>query len=330
MPQINSGKSPPWVSGEIVTAAGLNGMIDSATLDPSAITAQTNLATLTGDEYSLIVDTAGVLKKTQLKNIGDAGTDIKTDNIFGSTINGTLIIQPNGTTSSLNLQGGSAGATGIISLYSKDVSISAVASLDSSGTLTVVSGTGGTTFTSGGTTLFNSKVSFNATSSLGLPVGTTAQRPATPATGDTRFNTTTAKLEFYNGTSWISLNEVNTGTYSLYEIFEEAIPYSGSGSFFTSSTFTKPSNEIWEFRVELRTPQGYTNGGSFGWYKWYINGSVVRDFYTSDQNSTWIVGAGTALTSTSLLIAHHTWSIANWGGFNGDKFRIYKYKPTIA
>jgi len=210
MPQINNGKSPPWVSGEIVTAAGLNGMIDSATLDPSAITAQSNLATLTGDEYSLIVDTAGLLKKTQLKNIGDAGTDIKTDNIFGSTINGTLIIQPNGTTSSLNLQGGSAGVAGAISLNAKDVSITASASFDSSGTFTVVSGTGGTTFTSGGTTLFDSKVLFNVTSSVGLPVGTTAQRPATPATGDFRFNSTTTDAEVYNGSAWESFNPVES------------------------------------------------------------------------------------------------------------------------
>lgn len=35
-----------------------------------------------------------------------------------------------------------------------------------------------------------------------LPVGTTAQRPATPVTGMMRVNTTTVKLEYYNGSAW--------------------------------------------------------------------------------------------------------------------------------
>ena len=35
-----------------------------------------------------------------------------------------------------------------------------------------------------------------------LPVGTTAQRPATPAAGMTRYNSTTSQMEYYNGTAW--------------------------------------------------------------------------------------------------------------------------------
>ena len=42
----------------------------------------------------------------------------------------------------------------------------------------------------------------SATGGLFLPVGTTAQRPASPATGQIRFNTTTGSVETYNGTSW--------------------------------------------------------------------------------------------------------------------------------
>ena len=42
----------------------------------------------------------------------------------------------------------------------------------------------------------------SATGGLYLPVGTTAQRPASPATGQMRFNTTTSSVETYNGTSW--------------------------------------------------------------------------------------------------------------------------------
>jgi hypothetical protein len=39
---------------------------------------------------------------------------------------------------------------------------------------------------------------------LQYPAGTTAQRP-TPTTGMMRFNTTTARMEFYNGSAWVSM-----------------------------------------------------------------------------------------------------------------------------
>lgn len=42
----------------------------------------------------------------------------------------------------------------------------------------------------------------STTGGMYLPAGTTAQRPAAPATGMMRFNTTTGLLETYNGSSW--------------------------------------------------------------------------------------------------------------------------------
>jgi len=45
----------------------------------------------------------------------------------------------------------------------------------------------------------------NDTGFLQLPAGTTAQRPASPQAGMTRFNTTINSIEVYNGVSWISL-----------------------------------------------------------------------------------------------------------------------------
>ena len=42
----------------------------------------------------------------------------------------------------------------------------------------------------------------STTGGLFLPKGTTAQRPASPATGQMRFNTTTGSVETYSGTSW--------------------------------------------------------------------------------------------------------------------------------
>jgi hypothetical protein len=44
-----------------------------------------------------------------------------------------------------------------------------------------------------------------ATDYLQIPTGTTAQRPGTASAGYIRFNTTTTKLEAYDGSSWIDV-----------------------------------------------------------------------------------------------------------------------------
>jgi hypothetical protein len=44
-----------------------------------------------------------------------------------------------------------------------------------------------------------------ATDYLQIPTGTTAQRPGAASAGYIRFNTTTTKLEAYDGSSWIDV-----------------------------------------------------------------------------------------------------------------------------
>ena len=44
----------------------------------------------------------------------------------------------------------------------------------------------------------------NDTGFLGLPVGTTAQRPVSPATGYTRVNSSTSALEVYFNSTWVN------------------------------------------------------------------------------------------------------------------------------
>jgi len=48
----------------------------------------------------------------------------------------------------------------------------------------------------------NGIVSINTTTGLIIPVGNTAQRPSPGATGTVRFNTTTSRVEVYDGTEW--------------------------------------------------------------------------------------------------------------------------------
>lgn len=51
-------------------------------------------------------------------------------------------------------------------------------------------------------------VTVGTTGALQISVGTTAERPATPAAGFIRYNTTTNLIEYYDGENWISSNSV--------------------------------------------------------------------------------------------------------------------------
>lgn len=46
------------------------------------------------------------------------------------------------------------------------------------------------------------------TSALKLPVGSTAQRPATPQLGHMRYNTNVNGVEAYNGFGWVGITSV--------------------------------------------------------------------------------------------------------------------------
>ena len=50
---------------------------------------------------------------------------------------------------------------------------------------------------------------FDSVASLDLPSGTTAQRPASPAAGMIRYNTTVSDTEYYDGAAWRSISDSN-------------------------------------------------------------------------------------------------------------------------
>ncbi len=59
----------------------------------------------------------------------------------------------------------------------------------------------------------------SSTGYFDLPAGTTAERPVSPPTGATRYNTSTGSIEFYNSTTWVSTNlipVVNSVTGTIY------------------------------------------------------------------------------------------------------------------
>ena len=51
-----------------------------------------------------------------------------------------------------------------------------------------------------------------STGAFDMPTGTTAQRPGSANSGQTRFNSTTGSLEFYDGNAWVSTNLIPTIT----------------------------------------------------------------------------------------------------------------------
>tara|TARA_R100000231_G_scaffold95345_1_gene71526 strand:- start:680 stop:1312 length:633 start_codon:yes stop_codon:yes gene_type:complete len=106
---------------------------------------------------------------------------------------------------------------------------------------------------------FTGEVVHNYTSALRLPVGTTAQRPGSPATGDIRFNSTTTEAEIFNGTiftsvgggagatgggndEWVFENDRNVT--QNYEISANKHAHSVSPTINSGVTITVPSGAI--------------------------------------------------------------------------------------
>ena len=73
----------------------------------------------------------------------------------------------------------------------------------------------------------------SGTDAITLPIGTTAQRPASPVVGMMRYNTSQTMLETYNGTSWAYSPPIITNGLALYLDAAEPASYSGTGSTWT-------------------------------------------------------------------------------------------------
>jgi len=95
------------------------------------------------------------------------------------------------------------------------------------------------------------------TTALTIPVGTTAQRPGTPAVGMMRFNTTSGFLEVYDGTEWDSLKTAfvaTGGTVSDSDGYRYHT-FTSSGNFVVSAGSSA---------VDILTVAGGGGGGSGG------------------------------------------------------------------
>lgn len=97
------------------------------------------------------------------------------------------------------------------------------------------------------------------TGGVTIPSGTTEQRPSSPSQGQTRFNTTTSKFEYYSGSSWVEFLSptnatfVGTGALKLPQISGAAVSSPTAGTL------------IWDTDEDLNGRQGmaYHDGTQF-------------------------------------------------------------------
>ena len=72
-----------------------------------------------------------------------------------------------------------------------------------------------TTIQGASLTKINLRITTSDTGSLVIPVGTIAQRDASPIIGYLRYNTVSSNIEFYDGSSWIQAVKATSNTGSI-------------------------------------------------------------------------------------------------------------------
>ena len=230
---INS-TGQPVVTGTVISSTAFNALTaDLATGLSTALTKD-------GQTTATANIPMGTFKFTGL-GVGSAATDSanisQVQNSFGSflTVSGTdtitatvspsltayasgqmfAFVVANTNTGAVTINISSLGAksitkTGSTALVAGDLTANYLFVVVYDGTQFQVVGVSATTFTnltiSGVLTLSGAGTQLlsTGTGAWQFPNGTTGQRP-TPAAAQTRFNSTTSLLEFYNGTSWLSI-----------------------------------------------------------------------------------------------------------------------------
>ena len=93
-----------------------------------------------------------------------------------------------------------------------------------------------------------------------LPVGTTAQRPASASAGTLRYNSTLNMLEFHNGTEYVQVRGATNGT---HEITADTFTMDGSTSSYTlTKTPAHERNILVFFEIAYQKPASYSVSGT--------------------------------------------------------------------
>jgi len=94
----------------------------------------------------------------------------------------------------------------------------------------------------------NGTVNIDTTTALQIAVGTTAQRPTTPSTGDLRFNSTSTSVEVYNGSGWVNVGQDTT------TITSQSFNGDNTTTAFTLSTSATTTSVIVSINGTVQTP----------------------------------------------------------------------------
>jgi hypothetical protein len=164
-----------------------------------------------------------------------------------------------------------------------------------------------------------------------IVTGTTTQ------TGTVTQNGAVNQTGTVNITGAIQYN--GTPVYALYEITEQNMSWSqGTGTMWTSSSFTKPADEIWEFEFSgfiCNANNGTSNinftksDGSTSYFNinlQYFSGSSTSNYLQMSSGAKWIVLSGIALTSETVKLIVASANIFASTGTN--KLFIKKYKTA--
>jgi len=144
--------------------------------------------------------------------------------------------------------------------------------------------------------------SFGGTAALLLPVGTTAQEPASPIEGMIRYNSTTKQFEGYSEVASVpgwysvggsSISNDTASTTAYYPLFAHATSGTAQVVYTSNTQYTfKPSTG------ELTTPEVISSNG------FMINGTTVSTSYTiASGNNAFSVGPVTVNTGVSVTVS---------------------------
>lgn len=312
-------KGDTFVDGQQVTGARLNQLVDSSVLLVGAITDQPSI-------------TANTLQSTDTTIVNDGG--VLKEATIGDFLNSNLPI----TTSSITGGAGVDIAVTPAAGQKMDVAGAFEAnSINSTGATTV----GGNLTVTGSSTLTGNVIADNGFTSNGVA--------------------SFAGTANFTGTLQVG----GSVGYVLYEVATLALPTTqisrnatGLTSVFNTSTFTKPSDEIWVFKCDFwyscngypfQVGVRYTNQtigtGSYLAGESYQDAGAGNIYVVKRFQQEWVVGAGTALTSVAFSIDNFSAggqfgmmfvnafsqdgiSGGITGNFSTSKINIYKYKTA--
>ena len=142
----------------------------------------------------LIMKKSSVASKVPLGtdlDVGELAVNLVDQKLYSKKADGTVVLVGSGLGGAGDVQGPASSTDNAIVRFDQTtgkIIQNSSATIDDSGNL------------------FPSSNRSSGTAADRMPVGTTAQRPASPAAGDCRFNLTTGFFEGYNGTRWVRLD----------------------------------------------------------------------------------------------------------------------------